>query len=913
MFSLTSLALKTTLTFLIFSVLWIAASDWVVSFFPLELQRGLQTSKGLIFVAVTSLLIYLVLRFSCNRALMLEEDLTCALHDLSKAHKKKLALLDSIPISIWDEDYSTVKRIIDEEIKPNSSAALRHWLDNNALAVKEMANSVRINSIGGKTLETFGISPHEILSQMRLGDIFTEKSFRWFKEELIAFYEGRNFLNYEDELLTREGNKIQTSTSICLSNSYQDTWESVIVTIEDISEKNESQKAIDSFFDLDMNLHVIVAEDGTILRVNNGWKTVLGYDQEELVGQSFLNLLHPEDQEKTIAEAKSVLTGKKTPYFENRFCHKNGEYRYLAWSVTKHQNSNVIYAVASDISERKQAEEKLRDAALIINSTSEGVILTNLEGQITEVNAAFTDITGYARDEAIGKTPSLLRSGRHDEHFYRQLWEEVQGYGYWRGEIWNRKKDGEIYPELLTINRVINQDGKTYGYAGIFSDISQLKSTENRLLHLSTHDVLTGLANRSLFQDHLDRAIKHAMRTSKIVAVILLDLDNFKFINDSLGFNKGDELLKQTADRIVSVVRQDDTVARISSDEYAILLEDVAYSKQIYKIIEQLLEKLKEPFQIDSSEIYLTASAGISLYPHDSENVLTLIRNADTALTCAKNDGTGRYQFYSEELTTAAQENLQIENALRTALKKNQLFLVYQPQVNLINGHLEGFEVLLRWHHPLLGMVPPSKFIPIAERSNLINEIGEWVLKQACIQGREWLDKGYEFGRIAVNISTPQIMRSNAINTITNILQETAFPPEHLELEVTETFAMRDPEHSNGILAKFREIGIEIAIDDFGTGYSSLNYLKKLPIDKLKIDQSFVAGMLESENDTAIVNTIIALGKALALKIIAEGIETEEQAKQLEKLGCQLGQGYHYSKPQTAEVIEKQLKADLHR
>lgn len=907
MSQLATLARKTTLIFFVFSTFWIIASDWVVSLFPFEFQHILQTSKGWLFVVITSGLIYTLLKISSEEALKLQHELQNALYSLSKSNKKNIALLESMPVSVWEQDFSEVKQFIDQKIRPTDADSLKNWMDQNPDGVVQMVDRIKVISLGGPTYEIFGIQSEDILSNLKLSNLFTAKSYEFFKQEIVAFWQGKGTIRFEDELTKPNGQKILTSTAMSMPDLAKHDWGTVIVTVEDVTTRSEFQKAIDTFFDLDMNLHIIATAEGTILRVNEGWKTVLGYERYEVEGKRFLDIIHPDDIEPTISEMKNLESGKKTFYFENRYRAKNGKYRLLSWSALMPESGKLIYAVASDITDKKRYEDKLRNAALVINSTSEGVILTDLNGRITEVNTAFTDITGYESSEVLGKTPGVLRSGRHDDKFYSSLWQEVSDKGYWRGEIWNRKKDGEVYPELLTINSVSQDDGSICGYAGIFSDISHLKDTESRLIHISTHDMLTGLANRSLFQEHVERAIKHAQRTNKIAAIILLDLDNFKYVNDSMGFSKGDDLLKQTAVRILGAVRQDDTVARISSDEYAILLEDIDYSKQIYKIIEQLLDQLKAPFLINGEDIYLTASAGISLYPHDSDVTGTLIRNADTALSKAKEQGGGNYQFYSAELTAAAKENLLIENALRTAITKNQFYLVYQPQYNISSGELIGLEVLIRWLHPELGMIPPGKFIPIAEKSTLINEIGNWVLENACKQAASWLEQGNDFGRIAVNLSAPQLMNAALPEMVSEILQASKLPAQKLELEVTETFAMKDPQLSKELLTLLREIGIEIAIDDFGTGYSSLNYLKNLPIDKLKIDQSFIAGMSESADNIAIIDAVISLGKALSLKIIAEGIETAEQSDKLKDMGCELGQGYHYSKPITADRIEADI------
>ncbi|MCP4596569.1 bifunctional diguanylate cyclase/phosphodiesterase [Neptuniibacter sp.] len=901
---LQNLPVKTISIYLLVSVPWILLSDWVVTLFPAEHQHLLQTSKGWLFVAITSFIIYMLLKRACDTSSELDEKLEETVHDLAMANRGKQAVLNAMPVSVWEEDFSQIKKYIDDYIKPENSDVLRQWFDDTPEGVFLLAGKVKTLSIGGSTLEMFRAnSKPELLDNLQ--NVFTEASLRAFREEIIALYDGQHYFNIEAEQRRLDGSTFQTSTSVSLPSTSLDSWDRVIVCIEDISHKQAAEKAMDVFFDLDMNLHIIADLDSTILRVNHGWNTVLGYEREELEGKPFLNFVHEDDMERTLSEMASLKSGQTTYYFENRYKHKNGDYRYLAWSAIAPEGGSVIYAVATDITEKKISELKLRDAASVINNTSEGVMLTELDGTIKEVNGAFTSITGYSRAEVIGQTPSILKSGRHDAIFYNKIWNGISDTGYWQGEIWNRKKNGEIYPELLTIDTIKDEEGRPSAYVSVFTDISLVKNAENRLIHVSTHDALTGLANRSLLDEQLDHAIKHAKRVNTIAALLLLDIDNFKYINDSLGFNAGDQLLRQISSRISASTRADDTIARLGSDEFAIVLEGIEYSKQVSQVVENLLENLKPPFQIEGNEIYISASAGISLYPHDSDTGDGLIRNANSALTKAKESGKGIYLFYAEELTSAALEYLLIENALRTALEKDQFYLVYQPQFDLVTGMLEGMETLIRWNHPDLGTIPPGKFIPIAERSKLINDIGLWVLTQACLQGKKWLDQGYDIGRIAVNVSVPQAMRSDLALIVEQVLETTAFPAVNLELEVTETFAMKDPETSIKLLGMLRDKGIEIAVDDFGTGYSSLSYLKKLPIDKLKIDQSFTASITSSKDDQAIVDAIISLGDSLSLKTIAEGVETSEQLDLLKSLGCQQGQGYLYSKPVGPDEFER--------
>lgn len=899
---LTSLPIRTALIYLLFSLLWILGSDWLVFSLPTEFHSLLQTTKGWFFVLITSLLLYILLKQGCLTASKLETELHNANSGLHQSIADKQALFDSLPISVWEEDFSEVKRYLDRSISKGED--IRSWLDQNPEEVAFLASKVKILSLGGSTLSMFRAdSKNELLAN--LSNIFSQESISAFKEELITFYNGETFFKVEAPQQRLDGSAFMTNTSISIVPGHEKNWDRVLVTIEDITERTEAQNAVDGFFEQAMNIHLIAKLDGTILRANTGWKTILGYTPDELQGSSFPSLIHPDDLPSTYSEMEKLAQGKTTFYFENRYRNKQGRYHTLAWSAVVPKAGDIIYAVASDITERKKAETDLRRAASVYKSTSEGILITGLDGTIKEVNQAFCDITGYSEEEVKGKNANLLSSGRHDNSFYQSIWKSLLTTQAWQGEIWNRKKDGTIYPEFLTINTVQDDKGIITDYVGVFSDVSNLKQTEDQLHRLSTHDALTGLINRTLFLEYLDHALQRAKRTKKLVAIALFDIDNFKKINDSLGFPAGDTLLKELSLRLAKNVREEDTLARVSSDEFALIFEGLHYAKQSAQMAGKLLQCIQKPFYIEQNKIQITASLGISLYPHDTDNSEILIRNADSALTQAKESGRNNFQFYTESLTSAAFEQLFIESALRSALEHNEFYLVYQPQIDLKHNNLIGMEVLLRWHHPNIGLIPPSKFIPIAERAGLINDIGSWVLENACYQGKVWLDKGYQIGRLAVNVAGPQLTQRNLNAAVCAILEKTQFPTSHLELEVTESFVMGQTEEAINLLRGLQEMGIEIAIDDFGTGYSSLSYLKKLPIDKLKIDQSFVSGIVNDSDDDAITDAIIALGHALSLKIIAEGVETQEQADKLKGKGCQQAQGYLYSKPISAEQLEQ--------
>jgi diguanylate cyclase (GGDEF)-like protein/PAS domain S-box-containing protein len=524
-----------------------------------------------------------------------------------------------------------------------------------------------------------------------------------------------------------------------------------------------------------------------------------------------------------------------------------------------------------------------------------------------DVNRAFTEITGYEKEEVMGQNPKILNSGRHDIDFYRTMWQSLEESGRWRGEIWDRRKDGGLFPVWQTISSVTDENGVLSHYVSVFTDISHIKHSQEQLDHLAHHDALTDLPNRLLLNERLEQAIRRAERHGSQLAVIFLDLDNFKHINDSLGHPAGDRLLQIVANYLQESIRQEDTVARIGGDEFVVLMEDIGRPANAGIAAEKLMSIFDAPVELEGRDIAVTASLGVSLYPRDGVEPAMLLRNADAAMYRAKAEGRNAYQFYTAELTLNAFERIFLESSLRLAIDREELLLLYQPQVDLGSGKITGVEALVRWQHPELGIVSPVKFIPMAEESGLIFPIGNWVLQNACRQAKTWLDQGLEFGRMAINIAGPQIQRGDLVQQVERALMDTELPARCVELEVTEGFIMREAEHAIKQLKKLGDLGLTLAIDDFGTGYSSLNYLKQLPIHKLKIDQSFVRDIPDDPNDVAISTAVVAMGKSLGLTVIAEGVETKEQEHFLREMGCEEVQGYLYSEPVNAKELEKLL------
>ena len=552
----------------------------------------------------------------------------------------------------------------------------------------------------------------------------------------------------------------------------------------------------------------------------------------------------------------------------------------------------------------KENRERLRQAAAVFDCTREGVLVTDTQGLIVHVNRAFMEITGYQRDDVMGQRPSLFKSGRHSAHFYQQMFQALESTGEWSGEIWNRRKSGEVYPQWQTIRVIHDDQGKVSHYVAVFSDISAMKNSEHELAHLAHHDPLTDLPNRLLFTDRAEQALASAQVHKRGCALLLMDLDHFKIINDSLGHNVGDQLLKLVAERLSGLFGPGVTLARLGGDEFAVLAESCPQVVQAAALAQRMLNAMKDPFIFDGNQLFISASIGISLFPSDALSAEQLLRNADSALFKAKSAGREGYALYTEELTAHAQHRVEIAGELRRALDQHELRVYYQPVHDLHDSRLVGVEALVRWQHPERGLVPPGEFIPIAERTGLIADIDAWVMDQACRQMCQWLADGAPLSFIAINVSSRLFARRELYEQVAQVLHATGLDPAFLELEVTESAVMDDPEVALEQLHRLRELGLRLAIDDFGTGYSSLLRLKRLPVQKLKIDQGFVAGLPWDEDDAAIVRVVIALAKSMGMQVHAEGIEQVEQARFLLDQECDMGQGYWFGRPMPAQEID---------
>jgi diguanylate cyclase (GGDEF)-like protein/PAS domain S-box-containing protein len=565
---------------------------------------------------------------------------------------------------------------------------------------------------------------------------------------------------------------------------------------------------------------------------------------------------------------------------------------------------SIHYAI-----ERKRVEEKLRLAATVFESTLEGILITNAKTKIINVNQALCSITGYNTEEFIGSTPNLIKSERHNHAFFRQLWDILNKTGQWRGEIWNRRKNGEVFPAWVNISAVPDSiTGKISHYVAVFTEITELKLSEERLNYLAHHDPLTRLPNRLLFHDRLEQAVLQAIRSKHMIAVMFLDLDRFKAINDTLGHLIGDELLMAVAERLRHCARETDTVARLGGDEFAVIINQISNEHDVGQIAQKIIHSLSSVYSVGGYEVFITASIGINLYPGVDNDRTKLLENADVAMYHAKQFGRNNYKFYSSDMNAVAMERLMLETNLRRALERQEFKLYYQPQIDMQSGNVNGVEALLRWQHPELGLVSPLEFIPLLEETGLILPVGEWVIRTACQQIRSWIDAGFPQLTMAVNLSARQFRQPNLVEMIEQILNEFDIPPSLLELELTESVMMDNIEETTETLQRLKVLGLKIAVDDFGTGVSSLGYLKHFPVDTLKISHDFVLNLPADSADASIARAVIGLARNMQLSSVAEGVENQNQMDFLRDQDCERMQGFLFSRPVPPEQMTALLE-----
>ncbi|MBU2919068.1 EAL domain-containing protein [Psychrosphaera sp. F3M07] len=673
----------------------------------------------------------------------------------------------------------------------------------------------------------------------------------------------------------------------------------------------ESEQRFRTFFkDHDSVMFLIEQTSGKIIDANDSAIEFYGYSHQQLRKKRIQDLSgFPMDKAES-EHARSLDIEQKFSVFPHKLADGTIRQVEVHTSPMMVDDTPILFSIIHDITKRVEIEKKLQLDAKVFENSQEGVLITDPNQIIIAVNHGFTAITGYEEADSIGKTPAILSSNRHGPEFFAEMFSQVDTLGFWRGEIWNRRKNGDVYPELLSISKVEDEYGELINYVGVFSDITRLKQSEQRLERLAHYDALTGLPNRLMLKSRLKHAIGLAKRQESKLAVLFIDLDKFKIVNDSLGHVAGDELLKQVANRMSDRMRQSDTVSRIGGDEFVLLVEGVAHLDDLILVAQDIINDINKPFMLSGeNEVFIGTSIGISIFPNDAKDAENLVTFADAAMYRAKQNGRNTYSFYTESLLQQADVKLKLSVQLKHAIEQNELELFYQPQVDLLTGALTGVEALIRWNHPEKGLLAASEFIELAEERGIIHDISKWVLEQGCKQLKVWQGRGFT-GCLSLNISPRDFGFGDFFNDIKQQIEKSGIDPKGLELEITENAIMKRADAIMDLFKQLKELGVSIAIDDFGTGYSSLSYLKHFPIDKLKIDQAFVKEMHTDLSDSALIETIINMARGFNLTVIAEGIELSEHASLLIELGCDQGQGYLYARPLPLGDVEALSKTN---
>ena len=680
------------------------------------------------------------------------------------------------------------------------------------------------------------------------------------------------------------------------------------VGVSDIWKNNEMLRSIIQTSPLSI---VVLNKNGEVLLLNYGAEAFFGWKEEEIVGRFYP--IFPEGLEDNMFErivAEEIIVEEQATVQR-----RSGLFAEVSFSSVQLKGSNekdsAIAIMISDMTKRKKAEldfkqslRELKDIKFALDQSSI-IALTDSRGTIRYVNEKFCEISKYSRSELLGSNHRIVNSGYHPKEFFKEMWETIGHGKVWRGEVKNRAKDGNTYWVDTTIVPFLDEEGKPYQYISIRSDISERKRAEEKVRFLAYYDELTSLPNRRLFKDELELVLQRSVQMKKQVAVLCMNLDRFKLVNDTLGYRCGNLLLKGVAKRLQNSIAEENFIARHGADEFLIFLPHSTTEKASH-CAKRILASMKQEFHLDDNEHVTTCSIGISMFPEDGDTFEELTQKADIAINRVKQFGKDSYQFYEPEMDSVITRELLIEKNLRKALERKEFHLVYQPKMQVSTGEIVGFEALLRWNNQELGFVSPAEFIPIAEETGLIVPIGEWVMKEACMQQREWQDNGYQPLVMSVNLSVRQFQEVSMVEMIEQILQETKLSPQWLELEITENFAAHKKQEVSQKLTALKALGVTISIDDFGKGYSSLSYLSDFPVDTLKIDKTFIDEFIET-GDSPIARAIIAMAHSLHLTVVAEGIEVREQFMFLKDHRCDMIQGYYYSRPLPAQDAEEQF------
>ncbi len=780
-----------------------------------------------------------------------------------------------------------------------------YWCDEDA----------RILDVNNSACRMVGYSREE-LTAMKVSDLDPNYPVEKWAEHW-ALLQKQGSLQFETIHRNKDGRLIDVEITANLIN--YDGRQLNCAIVRDITERIHIQKKSEVMLQRHQALMQSALEGihvmdilGNIVEANDTFCQLLGYSQEEVRKLNVADWDAQWSREELLERFKKLIH-LNSAIFETRHRRKDGTILDVEVSTTgaEIEGKQYLYASSRDITRRKRIETELRISATAFES-QESLLITDADGVILRVNKAFVESTGYTQEEVVGQTPRLLKSGRHDADFYRKMWDEVNRTGTWQGEIWDRRKNGEVYPKWLTISAVRGNDGVVTHYVGSHIDITERKAAEEQIRQLAFHDPLTRLPNRQLLLDRLKQSLVANARNGRNGALLFIDLDNFKTLNDTLGHLMGDLLLQQVAERLAKCVREGDTVARLGGDEFVVMLEDMSEqaieaAEQAEAVGKKVLAALSLPHQLDANIFRSSGSIGATVFGGGTQEAEELLKQADIAMYQAKKVGRNTLRFFDHKMQDAINARAALEDELHQALERRQFRLHYQIQVDH-SGRAFGAEALIRWMHPTRGLVSPAQFIPLAEETGLILPIGIWVLENACAQVKAWA--GAELTRslvLAVNISARQFHQDDFVEQVRAAVQRHAINPNLLKLELTESMLLEDIEDTIATMNALKAIGVRLSLDDFGTGYSSLQYLKRLPLNQIKIDQSFVRDIATDANDAAIVQTIIAMAETLGLEVIAEGVETEGQHEFLNLRGCHAFQGYLFGKPTSVEQFETSL------
>jgi diguanylate cyclase (GGDEF)-like protein/PAS domain S-box-containing protein len=810
-----------------------------------------------------------------------------AMRSLAESHHMLQMVIDAMPMRVFWKDQES------------------RFLGCNALFAKDAGQS----------------GPGAVIGKLDSQFAWKEQAALYQADDLNVMASGQAKLAYDEPQTTSDGKPLWLRTYKVPLRSMEQEIIGVLGVYHDITEAKETERAlIESerrLFEILENVSAFIYlkdREGRYLFANKLVRELWQVTTEEVIGFGDENFFDAETAANIRINDRRVLDDGETIRAEESNTVSQTGITHTYWSVKLplRRENGEIYAlcgISTDVTEVIRAQEEMRLASMVYENSSEAMMVTDAEGSIITINPAFTKTTGYTLEEIKGKNPSILKSHHHAPSFFQEMWSVLNATGCWQGEIWDKRKDGEIYPKWMTINTTFNADGTPCRRIALFSDITEKKKSEQIIWHQANFDTLTGLPNRRMFHDRLEQEIRKAQRNGCHLALLFIDLDRFKEVNDTLGHDKGDILLIEAGRRLRKCVRESDTVARLGGDEFTIILGDLDGPRGVDRIAQAILESMVAPFTLAGEMAYVSASIGITLFPEDAATSEALIKNADQAMYAAKHQGRNRHSYFTQSMDQAAKARMRLSNDLRAALAEKQFWIAYQPIVELATGVIHKAEALLRWQHPVRGLVSPAEFIPIAEATGTITDIGNWVFQEAARQVATWREYDPSF-QISVNKSPLQFLDNGAHSkSWLQLMEDSNLPWQSIVIEITEGILLDADPIVDSRLAQFRQSGMQVAIDDFGTGYSSLAYLKKFDIDYLKIDQTFVRNLTDSTKDLALCKAIIVMAHKLGIQVIAEGVETGEQRDLLVAAGCDYAQGYFFSRPVVAAEFEKLLAA----